>query len=661
MSLEPKALRENSDRFFVGIDAGSVSINSIVINSLCEIVYEAPYRRHMGKVEEGVLALLERVYEEFGEDRIQSVSFTGNHGRKLSAEWGAFFEFETISEVLGAIHVVPQARTIISMGGQDTALLQIGHASGDGAWELEYFNTNGPCAAGTGSFIDQQAQRLATSIYSKEARVSQDEIGRILEDFISLGLKSERPANVACRCTVFTKSDMIHLQNKGERLEDIIYGLHVGTARNYLSTLVSNRVLKEPILFTGGLSLNELQVKAFRTHFPGLMVPPHSTSIGALGVALQALHQGGVDRLNLKGLGKRDSGKRISVPVGPRLVLTQTAFPESNDISRRIGPKKTKAYLGIDVGSTSTKYALINEEAEIIHKRYVPTQGKPIEVTQRLLTYLKEEVGHRIEIVGTATTGSGRNVVGDFLDVDLIMDEITAHARGAVHIDPEVDTIFEIGGQDSKYIYISNAYPLDFDMNKVCAAGTGSFLHELANKYGINIVGEFQDIALNSPGPVKLAERCTVFMESDLVSYHQQGVLRDDLIAGLCYAIVHNYLNRVVGRRKIGRRVMFLGGPSLNKAVVAAFENVLGRGLRVPPHREVLGAFGAAISVKERMERQGRERSRFRGLQSAIKDRMEYTEKVCKADPLCHNQCKLKIYDFDGRRSIWGGSAVDMR
>src|SRR4030042_1304477 len=142
-------------------------------------------------------------------------------------------------------------------------------------------------------------------------------------------------------------------------------------------------------------------------------------------------------------------------------------------------------------------------------------------------------------------------------------------------------------------------------MNKVCAAGTGSFLHELANKHGINIVGEFQEIALSSEGPVRLAERCTVFMESDLVSYHQKGVPQKDLIAGLCYAIVHNYLNRVVGKRKIGQRVMFLGGPSLNKGVVAAFENVLGRGLVVPKHREVLGAYGGAISLQEKMRAKG--------------------------------------------------------
>jgi predicted CoA-substrate-specific enzyme activase len=317
--------------------------------------------------------------------------------------------------------------------------------------------------------------------------------------------------------------------------------------------------------------------------------------------------------------------------------------------------KITRVYLGIDIGSTTTKYVLINENREIIHKKYVPTQGKPIEVTQWLLKSMRDDVGKKIEIVGTATTGSGRNVVGDFLNADLIIDEITAHARGAVEINPEVDTIFEIGGQDSKYIYISNTNPLDFDMNKVCAAGTGSFLHELANKYGINIVDEFQEIALSSETPVMLAERCTVFMESDLVFYHQKGIPRKDLIAGLCYAIVYNYLNRVVGKRKIGQRVMFLGGPSLNKGVVAAFENVLGRGPLVPRHRELLGAYGAAISVQEKKRLEDKKGSTFRGLDSAINDQMKYAKKVCHADPNCHNQCKLKIYDFDGRRSIWGG------
>jgi predicted CoA-substrate-specific enzyme activase len=660
MSNRARELKEASNLYYVGIDAGSVSLNCMVIDEERRIIHEAPYIRHMGRVEEGTFDLIRDLYGRFGEERIRSISFTGNHGKKLSERLGTFYEYETIAQVLGVLFLRPDTKSIISMGGQDTALFQIDHHMSEGhagevSWELEYFNSNGPCASGTGSFIDQQAQRLATSLYTTQRNASEGGIEKILAHFVDLGLRSKKPANVACRCTVFTKSDMIHLQNKGERLEDIIYGLHQGNARNYMSTIVSNRVLEAPIVFVGGLTLNQLQVKAFQEYFPELIIPRHSTASGALGVALQALESKRDHKVNLDALEVARTSRNESVPLAPKLVITKTLFSESNAIPKKGVKRESQFWLGIDIGSTTTKYALIDDDRRIAHKNYVPTQGKPIEVTQRLLKQLRDDLGDKVQIVGTATTGSGRNVVGDFLNVDLIIDEITAHARGAVEIDPMVDTIFEIGGQDSKYISIANTYPLDFDMNKVCAAGTGSFLHELANKYGINIVKEFEGIALSSEAPVKLAERCTVFMESDLVSYHQRGVAQRDLMGGLCYAIVYNYLNRVVGKRKIGERVMFLGGPSLNKGVVAAFENVLGRGLLVPQHREVLGAYGAAISVQEKMPLEGGTVTVFRGLNSAISDKMVFTEKVCRADSNCHNQCKLKIYDFDGRRSIWGG------
>jgi predicted CoA-substrate-specific enzyme activase len=335
--------------------------------------------------------------------------------------------------------------------------------------------------------------------------------------------------------------------------------------------------------------------------------------------------------------------------------LSKTRFPTSELILKKAFMNKPGVFLGIDIGSTTTKYVLIDEDQTLFDKQYVPTRGKPIEVTQSLLADIHDKFGDMVEIMGVVTTGSGRNVVGDFLNADLIIDEITAHARGAVKINPQVDTIFEIGGQDSKYIHIVNAHPLDFDMNKVCAAGTGSFLHELASKYSINIVEEFQDMALASDAPVKLAERCTVFMESDLVSLYQKGVPQKDLLAGLCYAIVHNYLNRVVGKRYIGRRVMFIGGPSLNKAVVAAFEIILGRRLIVPLHREVLGAYGAAVMLQEKLKAVRNNPKIYRDLACVINDRLNYNEKICRTDPNCHNQCKLKIYDFGNRRSVWGG------
>ena len=215
--------RAEKDAYIVGIDAGSVSLNAIVIDNDKAIVYELPYSRHFGKVEEETLSLVRHLFDRFGQESIRSIAFTGNHGKTLSEKLGLFYEFETISQVLGVLYLKPDTKTIISMGGQDTALFQIKHH--DGGWDLDHFATNGPCASGTGSFMDQQAERLATALYENNRETSQVQIDRILSDFISLGLKSTKPANVACRCTVFTKSDMIHLQNKGERLEDIISGL----------------------------------------------------------------------------------------------------------------------------------------------------------------------------------------------------------------------------------------------------------------------------------------------------------------------------------------------------------------------------------------------------------------------------------------------------
>jgi predicted CoA-substrate-specific enzyme activase len=640
--------------YSTGVDVGSVSINCAVIDRNGKVVYEAPYARHFGLVFEETHRVLKEVFDRFGEKNIRSVTFTGVHGELLSKLLSSPFEIETIAQVIGVVHVAPGVKTIISIGGQDASLFQLVYQ--DEQWYLDTFNMNGPCASGTGSFIDQQAERLVQAMYGPDFHMDQNELQKTLQDFIALGLHASDPASVACRCTVFTKSDMIHLQNKGEPLPNIIAGLHYGNAANYVSTIVANRVIQNPILFIGGMASNRLQVQAFQHYFPGLAVPRYHTSMGAIGVGLRAMEQNWNNRIDLSLLEKQTNRSEYHFPRGEPLDLQHTVFDPDNSlpIIRLDKRKPIQAFLGVDIGSTSTKYALINDSGEIIHKYYVPTRGKPIEVTQLLIETLSQAMGSNVVLLAVATTGSGRNVVGDFLNADLVIDEITAHARGAVEVDSEVDTIFEIGGQDSKYIRIDRTHPVDFDMNKVCAAGTGSFLHELANKMKINIVGEFQEIALAAKNPVHLAERCTVFMESDLVSFAQKGVERNDLIAGLCYAIVYNYLNRVVGKRFIGRRIMFLGGPSLNKGIVAAFERILGRHILVPKHREVLGAYGAALLVKEKLQR--KEISpQSRNLNDLASTEVKFSEIVCRADKKCHNECKLKVYKFGDRKSVWGG------
>ncbi len=688
--------------YYVGVDAGSVSINCAVIDERGRMVFESPYLRHFGLVHKETHRLLIDILRRFDSREILAVAFTGMEGQSLAETLSAPYEVETIAQVVGAVHLSPGVRTIISMGGQDAALFQLSH-EGD-RWNLESFNMNGPCASGTGSFIDQQAERLSLSLHGADFEMDQEKLQQVLDDFIALGLESAESAPVACRCTVFTKSDMVHLQNKGEPLPNIIAGLHFGNAANYASTLAGNRELLQPMIFIGGMASNALQVKALQHYFPSLRPAPAHTSVGALGAALRAREQGltnAVDLSRLEGLGERDG---LDFPRAARLELRLTRFDSDdgpapgklceNSLSlvrdgvssqpvsgfgclaaplpwreglgkgahaaragraSRAGGSLSDAFLGIDIGSTTTKYALIDGRGRILHKRYEPTRGRPIEVARQLLGTLNAEAGGRVRLAAVSTTGSGRNVVGDFVGANLIIDEITAHARGAVEVDPNVDTIFEIGGQDSKYIHLERTHPLDFDMNKVCAAGTGSFLHELASKMKIDIVGEFQEIALSAKDPIHLAERCTVFMESDLVSYARKGARREDLIAGLCYAIVYNYLNRVVEKRVIGKRVMFLGGPSLNRGIVAAFERVLDRPLLVPKHREVMGALGAALAVRDGLKNGVVAKGPGRDPGELARVEVGFKETVCRADKICRNECKLKVYSFGGRGSIWGG------
>lgn len=640
--------------YYLGIDIGSVSINAVVLNENKEIVYEHPYTRHFGLINEKTYHILNTIFDKFPIDNFRGIAFTGSNGEIISKLMGLPYEVETVCIALGSNLVKPGVKSIVSIGGQDAMFLKLSYKNGE--FYLEDFGINGPCASGTGSFIDQQAERLAISMYGKHIKPDQKHLDSTLKDFINLGLNSKSPAPVACRCTVFTKSDMIHLQNKGEPLENIIAGLHIGNAQNFVSTIVGNIEWQRPVIFVGGMAANKLQVEALKRYFPDIEVPKYFSSIGAIGAAIFSMEHplDHTDFSNSK-LKKLKSENLEEFPRTKPLHLTLSTFNESEDISPPKNLKSKKGYLGIDIGSTSTKYAFIDQDENIIAKCYVTTRGKPIEVTQYLLEDLMKKFGEDVEILGICTTGSGRNVVGDFLDADLIVDEITAHTKGATSVNPKVDTIFEIGGQDSKYIRLKDGYAIDFDMNKICAAGTGSFLHELANKLGINIVDEFQEIALSSKSPINLTERCTVFMEADLMAYLQKGAKRQDLIAGLSYAIVHNYLNRVVGKRSIGNTIMFLGGPSLNKAIVAAFENVLNKEIITPPHREIMGAYGAAILVKEHMEKTNNTNKKHRDLKKLSKQKISNTERICKADPKCSNECKLKIYTFGDRKSIWGG------
>jgi predicted CoA-substrate-specific enzyme activase len=259
-----------------------------------------------------------------------------------------------------------------------------------------------------------------------------------------------------------------------------------------------------------------------------------------------------------------------------------------------------KIYLGIDVGSISTKIAALNDDKELLCHTYLPTQGNPVEAVQQALAEIEPLLPPDGEISGAAATGSARQLAGDVVGADLIKNEITSQAVAALHYYPDVQTIFEIGGQDSKIIIIRDGVVTDFGMNTVCAAGTGSFLDHQAQRLSMSIE-QFSRLAMESYTPVNIAGRCTVFAESDMIHRQQSGCRIEDIVYGLCRTLVRNYLSNVGLGKDIKPPIVFQGGVAFNQGIIRAFEEELATEITVPAHHEIMGAIGAALLVQEKM------------------------------------------------------------
>jgi predicted CoA-substrate-specific enzyme activase len=631
----------------VGIDIGSVSANTVVLDEKRNIL-EEHYTRTRGEPLETAYKILSDLIERYGLDSMRLVAATGTGGKLIAPLIGAVFTNEVIAQAKATEVFHPEVRTVIEIGGQDAKFILLSPDGPDGSNEkvrIEDFEMNSVCAAGTGSFLDQQATRL----------------GLTIEEFGSLALKSKNPPRVAGRCSVFAKSDMIHLQQTATPDYDIVAGLCYAVARNFKATIGKGKDFKRPVAFQGGVAANLAVRKAFKDVLElsdsEYIVPEHFASIGALGAVFVALEQGkgvgefkGVGELNdyiNSGRKQEKAREKLIAPSDhPSLMETGTGY--------RLEPgKRVDVYLGLDVGSTSTNVVLIDGEGRVVAKRYLNTAGRPLEAVRTGLREVWEECGSSVNVVGVGTTGSGRYLTGDFVGADVVRNEITAQATAAVAIDPEVDTIFEIGGQDSKYIALNDGVVVDFEMNKVCAAGTGSFIEEQAERLGINIKKEFSDLALSSDQPAPMGDRCTVFIESDMVHYQQRGVGKDGIVAGLSYSIVHNYLNRVVGDRRIGERIFCQGGPAANLGVVAAFEKVTGKKIIVPEHHDVTGAIGAALLAMR--EKDPHTETSFKGFDLS---RKKYTLESFECKD-CSNLCEIRKVVMEGEDPLYYGSRCE--
>lgn len=583
-------------------------------------------------------------------ESIAGIRVTGSGGRLLGQVmgWNAENEFKAIAHAVQVLY--PDVRTILEMGGEKSKYLHLEKDEVSGDLGIADYEASGDCAAGTGSFLDQQAGRLQFSI---------EDVGTIVNS-------AEKAAKVAGRCSVFAKSDMIHAQQKGYTPAEILRGLCDAVARNFKSAIVRGKALENRVAFIGGVAFNSGVVRAMEEAFElrrdSLFLPAYGCWLGAVGAAVlesdapQKTTARDLSRLE-DHLGHLSQDFPVSAPLDmEKVVLLRDRIPPYSFEGKT---QPVGCYLGIDIGSVSTNLVLLDEAGDVIKEVYLRTRSRPIEVVNEGLKGLREEFGDRIRILGVGTTGSGRELIGMLVGADMVVDEITAHKTGASYIGERllglrVDTIFEIGGQDSKYIRLQDGVVVDFAMNEACAAGTGSFLEERAEELGISIKGEFSQMALSSQTPIKLGERCTVFMEQDVNSYLQRGARKEDVVAGLAYSIGYNYINRVVLGRPVGDVVFFQGGTAYNDSVAAAFSRILDKRVIVPPFNGVMGAVGTALLVREKMECTG-ENTGFRGWSL---DAVDYTlrEFTCKG---CTNFCNIQEFRVEEERVYWGDKCSD--
>ena len=549
-----------------------------------------------------------------------------------------------VSLITGCRAYHPGARSILHVGGERFGLVQF-----DEHGSYTSYRTNTTCAAGTGGFLDQQAERLNLS--------GAGELGEI-------ALRSTGPPPpIATRCAVFAKTDLAHAQQEGFSLPQICDGLCRGVARHIVEALVHGKPVQPPVVFSGGVSRNGAVV-AHLNRMLGIDLICEAGPLGAAGAALCLLEEPG-HRLSAPfqcpGDIVRPVARRRVYAFAP-LELKQSKAPDVSGMhlarftrpgSKGENPVDVEIHaaweamrpldfiLGIDVGSTSTKAALVTPTGAVAAGVYTRTAGQPIAAVQSLLAAIAD-IGNRraglLRIIGAAVTGAGRKLAGAVVGADLVLDEITAHARAACALTPDVDTIIEIGGQDSKFTTLKDGRVNFCVMNTVCAAGTGSFIEEQARKLGCRLE-DYALRALNAPSPMA-SNRCTVFMERDINHLLFDGYSRDEILATVLHSIAENYLAKVAVEKQIGRVICFQGATARNTALVAAFEQRLGKPIQVSEFCHLTGAIGAALVLSDA----GVPATDFRGLDLYRKTIPTQVE-VCS---LCANHCKITVADIEG-------------
>jgi len=559
----------------LGIDIGYSTLKYVYLDSNDNLI-ESNYIFHKGNINKYYSELIEKVKIINKESNIV-IGITGSLSSRINLD-KKYHINNSISLIEGALFKNESVRSIIELGAQETKYI----TDIDNRNVKFFMNTS--CAAGTGSFLEEQASRLCIDI---------KEISNYTE-------KATEIPRIAGRCSVFSKTDMIHHMQDGVKVENILQGLCHALVRNYKANVLQKNKLNKPIMLSGGVIHNKGVVKALKDILKleeeDIIIEEHFELLTCFGACKIAEEKGLI--ININKLISPD--KPIAEKSKNNLFEKLDKFGVNDSLNKHncINNSTKEGYLGVDIGSTSINFVVIDEDNNVVDYIYTKTNGRPKDVVTEYFGILKERLGQDFKFKGIGTTGSGREYIGKLINADLIINEITAQAEGAVNVCSDVDTIFEIGGQDSKYICIENKLVKDFEMNKICAAGTGAFIEEQIKKLGISI-DEFGKVALEGDSPCNLGDRCTVFIEGNIGKAIGESESIENISAGLAYSIVKNYLNRVVGNRPIGNKIFLQGGIAHNQAVVNAFRALLNKEIIVPEFFSVTGALGTAVLAKE--------------------------------------------------------------
>ena len=561
--------------------------------------------------------------------RLLSCDFICLTGRRLKERFAlpAVTEPEAIEFALTALDDLGDYGALLSLGSENFIFYEL-----DRSGHIIRVRTGNKCASGTGEFFLQQVGRMS---------VDADTAIRLAE--------GAEPFRVSGRCSVFCKSDCTHALNKGIDVSSICAGLGNMLAEKVVD-LAKN--VDGKALVVGGVTRNTYVMRELRKKID-IEIPAYPDAFEAVGAAICAFRK----RLVHHGSPLKKRPPEVFTVLPP--IRDAGGLVKFHERPGGVLADGDACILGLDVGSTTTKAVLVRVRDDAsLASIYLRTDGNPVGASRKCYEGILSQVrGRRFDVIGLGVTGSGRNIAGLHAQTDGVINEIIAHATAAAYFDPSVDTILEIGGQDAKYTYLVNGVPCDYAMNEACSAGTGSFLEEAARESLRIDYRDIEKIALSADRPPNFNDQCAAFISSDIKNAANEGVTREDIVAGLVYSICMNYTNRVMGSRRIGRRVLMQGGVCYNRAVPMAMANLLHREIVVPPDPGLMGAFGVALEVKNRMA-MGLQQEKAFDLEALLAREVEYGRSFACAGggEKCDRGCRINMIKVDGRSIPFGGA-----